>query len=209
MAEEEFDRFLKQASQLYREPPPTPKEEIWDRLQSRRRREADDGSVTVVDLAARRHRVRWVGWVVAAAAVLLFGIAIGRFGLPRSDAPAVVAAGPDSINGGESVALRLATVAALSQVSALLVDYDADRINEDFTATARELLSTTRLLLASPRLSDPATRLLLEDLELVLVQITRLNRSGQGDERGFIDDGMAERAIRQRLGRAIPAGPTA
>jgi hypothetical protein len=42
---------------------------------------------------------------------------------------------------------------------------------------ARDLLTTTRLLLDSPAGADPARRELLETLELVLVQIARLPRA--------------------------------
>ena len=67
------------------------------------------------------------------------------------------------------------------------------------------------MLLTAQRLSDPSTRVLLEDLELLLVQVARLApaQKGQADERALIDDNMAERAIRLRLRDAIPAGPTA
>lgn len=209
MTDNDFDRFIKRVAPQYREPPPTPTEAIWARIEATRKAEAERAG-PVVDLAERRRqRVRWVTGILAAAAVLIMGVAIGRFGFPeRSEAPTSVAAA-DSVSRPESTTFRLATVATLSQVKTLLADYDADRITEDFHDSARELLSTTRSLLASPRLADPATRQLLEDLELVLMQVARLHRSGQGDERGFIDDGMAERAIRHRLGSAIPAGPTA
>ena len=42
------------------------------------------------------------------------------------------------------------------------------------SATARQLLATNRLLLDSPAASDARTRLLLQDLELVLAEIAQL-----------------------------------
>lgn len=209
MTDDDFDRFVKRVGPQYREPPPTPTEAIWARIQATRTPEAGRSASLVVLADRRRRTARWVTGILAAAAVLLVGVAIGRFGVSGpTHAPNAVAAA-DSLSRPESTAFRLATVATLSQVKTLLADYDADRITDDFHDSARELLSAARSLLASPRLADPATRQLLEDLELVLMQVARLHRSGQGDERGFIDDGMAERAIRHRLGSAIPAGPTA
>jgi hypothetical protein len=97
----------------------------------------------------------------------------------------------------------------LSRVEALLTDYRTGRTDADFRAVARELLSSTRLWLDAGRVDDARLRALLEDLELVLVQITRLAPSGSVDERALIDQGLAEREIRARLRNAIPAGPTA
>jgi hypothetical protein len=210
MSEEQFDDFVKRVGSQYRQPPATPRDEIWARIEAARRASAPKTPKPVIDLASRRPLPKWGLGLLAAAAVLAVGIGIGRFVTPAAINPnPPILTAVDSGVAVESPAFRFATVATLSQMRTLLTEYDADRINDDFRASARDLLSTTRLLLSSPRLTDLAMRQLLEDLELMLVQVARLNRTGQGDERGFIDDGMAERAIRQRLGDAIPAGPAA
>jgi hypothetical protein len=71
---------------------------------------------------------------------------------------------------------------------------------------ARDVLTSTRLLLDSPAAEDPGMHDLLEDLELVLAQIVQ--RTGQADS---LDDEMIDRTIEDsellpRLRGAIPAG---
>jgi hypothetical protein len=213
MSEEQFEEFVKKAATGYRKPPPTPREEIWKRIEAARRDPTRRQSTLVIDLASRRKQVRrWATIILAAAALVTLGVAIGRLSLtPPVEAPVIATAPPADSAPGTDL-LHVAAVATLSQVATLFTDYDSDRITDDFRANARDLLSETRLLLGSQRLADPQLKKLLEeleDLELLLVQVARLRRTGQGEERAFIDDGMADRAIRQRLRNAIPAGPAA
>lgn len=210
MSEEQFEEFVRKAAKGYREPPPTPRDEIWMRIQAARRQARDDqNTAEVIDLSARRSLRRWRAIVLAAAALVTLGVAIGRLSFTGSAPPSIASTptGLDSARG--STLLGFAAIATLSQVETLFTDYDTDQITDDFRASARDLLSETRLLLGSRQLADPQLKKLLEDLELLLVQVARLSRTGQGDERAFIDEGMADRAIRQRLRNAIPAGPAA
>ena len=105
---------------------------------------------------------------------------------------------------------RLASQQMLGQAEALLVQYRsdraADRIDPAIGRWARDVLSSTRLLLDSPAADDPGMRDLLEDLELVLAQIVQ--RTGQADP---LDDEMIDRTIEDRdllprLRGAIPTG---
>ena len=211
MTEEQFEDFLKTAAQEYHPPPVAPRDEIWRRIQAAKAAPAAASQATgVLKLASRRPARRWGGGLLAAAALVAIGIGVDRLALTRSRAPnpaTTLAANVDSVRA--NTMLRYAAVRTLSQVETLLTDYETDQITGDFQSTARGLLSDTRMLLGSPRLTDPRITKLLEDLELVLVQVARLSRPGQGDERQYIDQGMAERAIRHRLRSAIPAGPTA
>jgi hypothetical protein len=207
MSDEQFEDLLRKAAQGYRRPPATPRDQIWERIQAARRLRIEAGPTEVIDLAKRR-TARWALAAIAAAALVLLGVAIGRISLERPQTP--IAAAPSSADSTKGPGLlRFAAVATMTQVAALFTDYDADQITEDFRTTARDLLSETRLLLGSPRLTDPELKRLLEDLELLLIQVARLNRTGQDNERALIDEGMADRAIRQRLRNAIPAGPAA
>jgi hypothetical protein len=210
MSEEPFEEFVRKAAKGYREPPPTPREEIWTKIQAARQQAAREQPQTeVISLAQRRAR-RWLPIVLAAAAILTLGVAIGRLTVDRPTPEVAVApTSPDSTRPVATNLLRLAAVSTLSQVEMLLTDYDADQITDDFQSEARDLLSETRLLLGSRQLADPQLKRLLEDLELLLVQVARLSKAGQGDEREFIDEGIADRAIRERLRKAIPAGPAA
>ena len=76
-----------------------------------------------------------------------------------------------------------------------------------FTAEAHDLLGTTRLLIDSKRVTDPRTRQLLEDLELVLTQIATLDPKDHREDLDLIADGLAQSHLRTRLRNAIPAGP--
>jgi hypothetical protein len=66
---------------------------------------------------------------------------------------------------------------------------------------ARDLLSTTRLLLDSG-VESPALRELLQDLELVLAQVVRLPQSpAAGDDDGahYVSEAVAQRYVLPRL----------
>lgn len=213
MSEEQFEDFVRKAAKDYRVPPATPKAEIWERIQAARQApSAERQPATVVDLASRRRLPAWAGGLLAAAALLAIGIGLGRYAFRPEAAPGpdpTIAAEASTDSARASSVTRYAAINTLSQVQALLTDYEADRIDDRFQADARDLLSELRMLLGSPRLTDARLKKLLEDLEVMLVQVARLDRRGQGQEREYIDDGMAQRAIRQRLRSAIPAGPTA
>lgn len=273
--EERIGELVRRHGRLYHDPPPTPREAIWDRIEAQRR----EGAVPAVVVPLGRGSRRRKAWATAfaAAAVLALGVALGRLSLRQADqrapgapvvaeraaptdpettappvgggipAPALeatpepdpsalaaanaahraparapVAAGatprperrtPAAAPGpaGRSAELyRLASVQMLGQAEALLVEYrTGDRMDPAVARWARDVLSSTRLLLDSPAAENPAMRRLLEDLELVLAQIVQ--RAGGGDA---LDDEMIERTIEDRgllprLRGAIPAGGVA
>src|SRR3989449_2532154 len=136
--------------------------------------------------AARRQRAivlrPWLRWGLGIAAVLVLGFGIGggrAVGRGRADARAAAdaARGADGVN---ALAYRVAAAQYLTRTEALLTGFRAEtRAGEpaaQFTAQARDLLSTTRLMLDSPAARDPRLKSLLEDLELVLAQIAQLDR---------------------------------
>ena len=148
---------------------------------------------------------------MAVAAVLALGVAIGRFTAPvitSTPAPTTTAATPEVESKDQStVATRLATTDHLSQVETFLTEFGTEKASPEFTDHARNLLGTTRLLLDSKRVTDPRTRKLLEDLELVLVQIATMNPTDRAEDLNSIADGLAQNQLRTRLRNAIPAGP--
>jgi hypothetical protein len=212
MTDDRFDDFIKDAAQQYREPPETPRDAIWQRIEAARRNQPAAAKPQVVDIQSRRRLPRWTVGVVAIAAVLLVGIAIGRWSLPEFNRAApdstVVAAAPTTEARAETM-MRFAAIEHLGRVETLLTDYETGHITDEFRSTARSLLSRTRLLLDSKSLADPAMRKLFEDLEVLLVQVAQLTPNGQSEERALIDDNLAGQAIRPRLRNAIPSGPTA
>ena len=74
------------------------------------------------------------------------------------------------------------------------------------SATARQLLATNRLLLDSPAASDARTRLLLQDLELVLAEIAQLSPRPSSPELDLITEGLERGGVMSRLRTAVPSG---
>jgi hypothetical protein len=112
---------------------------------------------------------------------------------------------------------RLAARQTLVQAEALLTAYrasdDQPRDQESMQQAgrwARDVLTSTRLLLDSPAANDPQMRALFTDLELVLAQIVQLSGAPlQAGERELIERAMRDRDLLPRLRSAVPAGATA
>ncbi len=206
MTDDRLDERLKQEARAYRDPPETPREEIWARVQAARRASPRAERGRQLEFPTTRS-TSWRRGGVALAAILLLGVAIGRW-TPRLAETPGLAERPVSAARAETV-LRFAAVEHLGRVDALLTDYETGRTTADFQATTRALLSRTRLLLDSKRLTDPSMRKLLEDLEVLLMQVAQLPGTGPAEERALIDENLAEQAIRPRLRNAIPSGPAA
>ena len=107
-------------------------------------------------------------------------------------------------------AYRVAAAEHLAMTEALLVtlrsDLRAGRQDSTIGKWATSLLGTTRLMMDSPASQDPQMRRLLEDLELVLVQIARLQTTNADTtELRIIDEAMRRRQVLTRL-RAMAPG---
>ena len=105
---------------------------------------------------------------------------------------------------------QAATLQHLVRAEALLTSYRAEaragKVDAELSAWARDLLSSTRLLLDSPAARDPRRRQMLEDLELVLVQIVNLAPDSPAAERDLIDRAIERGDVMTRLRTTIPAG---
>ncbi len=194
-----FEQWLKDAAQSYNAPPrPTPHLEIWKRIEATRR---------------NRHVIEirpWMRWALTAAAVLVIGIGIGRWTAHPPGANAPVVASADSVRS--DVAYQVAAQQYLTRTEVLLTDFRAQsargQLDPQFVAAARDLLTTTRLMLDSPAANDPRLQPLLEDLELVLAQITQLPAEpGRKNEMDWINQGLNQRSVLTRLRTATPAIP--
>jgi hypothetical protein len=205
--DEELDERLKQAARQYHEPPDPPREAMWQAIQRARRARTEPRPVRVLAFARR-----WMVWAAAAAAVLAIGIGIGRWTTPRAPAGTPEIAQRPEPARGRSAAYGLATMEHLSQAEAFLTLFRASvRAGGDdrlASATARELLASNRLLLDSPAGQDRRTRLLLQDLELVLAEIAQLSNRPAERELDLIREGMERGAVLSRLRTAVPAGTT-
>lgn len=195
---------------------------MWARIAAERAARRAAGSSAQPDVIPFRRRQipPWLAWSVALAATLVIGIGIGRVSLQRtsSDAGSSVAtsAAPatDGAPGeaGDSVPTpyRLAATRHLQRTEALLTSLavDAGATGAGEVATwARELLTDTRLLLASPATQDPELLRLLEDLELVLAQLSAIPSARATQEVELIQNGINQSDVLLRL-RAATAGPT-
>jgi hypothetical protein len=202
MNDDRFDTKLREAARDYHRPPETPREEMWTAIEAERRRRRTAPRVVVLRPAWR------LG--IGIAAVLVLGIAIGRFvrpgTTPAPPTPASVATG----RADDDIAYQVAAAQYLSRTETLLAGFRADartgeRLDPQFEAQARELLSSTRLLLDSPAGRNPRLKPLLEDLEVVLAQIVFLPASRDTTDVELINQGIDQRSVLTRLRTAMPA----
>jgi len=203
LPDEPLEPSLLAAAREYHRPPELPREAIWRAIQAERR-------------AARATRPvprRWIPWAAAAAALLAVGVGIGRLSLRTDPGTPVANWGPSAPAPRVSAAAyRLTTLEHLGQSEAFLTLFRSsvrtggqERLA---SATARQLLATNRLLLDSPAATDRKTRVLLEDLELVLAEIAQLATDARPDDRALIREGMDRDGVLSRLRTEVPAGTT-
>jgi hypothetical protein len=198
-----FNEWLRKQAEAYHSPRPTPREEMWARIAGERKRREQH----VIVLRP------WMRWGLAAAAMLALGIGIGRWSANQQPGGAPVtpiAATVDSTS--TNVVYQMAATQYLSRAETFLTGFRSDvrgtpASNGRFVRQARDLLNTTQLLLDSPAAEDPRMRSLLEDLELVLAQISQLS-SGQGArDADLVTQSMDQSNVLPKLRSAIPAGP--
>ena len=191
--EDRFEQELKRMAQDYHRPPETPRDEMWARITAERARRRE--SMKVVPLR------RWMTWSVAAAAVLVLGVAIGRWSMNVKEK------NPGPRN--EEMAYRAAAAPYLTRTEALLTSFRAEsrngKVDADFAVQAQDLLVTTRLMLNSPAARDPRLASLLQDLETMLVQLDQLTAGNDRNDVDLINQGLDQRSVMLRL-RTI--GPT-
>jgi hypothetical protein len=225
MMDDRFDDLLRDSAREYNDPPETPREELWQRIVAAREADKTTPKEKTQEVDPRRvlpfRRLpnmppnRPLTWAAGIAAVLALGIGLGRMSVNQpatvattAPSPAVVAA--PRVSG---VAYRVATTEHLSQSEAFLTLFRASvraKGNERLaSATARQLLATNRLLLDSPAADDARTRLLLQDLELVLAEIAQLSPQPRSRDLELIKEGLEQGGVLSRLRIAVPAGTSA
>jgi hypothetical protein len=214
MLDDRFDDQLRESARDYNTPPPTPKEEMWAAIQAKRTektQKTEESRPGIVPLRPLRH-LRHLRWPVGIAALLALGIGLGRLSAPRSGSskPPVVAAAGDGAPRSNDIAYRIAATEHLSQSEAFLTLFRTSVRrggNEELaSATARQLLATNRLLLDSPAAGDAKTRLLLQDLELVLAEIAQLSPRPSSPDLDLITEGLERGGVMSRLRTAVPSG---
>jgi hypothetical protein len=196
MKDERFDELMRDAKATYRQPPEAPLDEMWKEIE----REAFG--------ARRRQTMSVVYRVLPIAATLVIGIALGRasarVGRPAAPLTPVVATHDSATRViPASEPYQLETGRYLGQASALLTSLTTEmkdgRASDQFVSRAGDLLTTTRLLLDSPAASGQSMRGLLEDLELVLAQVVRLQDAHSRTELDLINQALEQRDVMPRL----------
>lgn len=251
MTNEELDRLISDSAASYNEPPPVPRDRMWDAIESAR----FGNPVTAIG-AARNRATRWLVAATGIAAVLMAGVLIGRYSRGESTlaatassaqtgdpkAPTVVdepqstesgvepsrlriatpgRAGRDGRSrigardfSGDDAAYRVAVMEHLTRTEVLLTSFqsqartrgDSRVVDAQFAALSRDLLGTTRLMLATHRNDDPTMTRLLEDLELVLMQISQYAAGGRPIDLDAATQSIDKRNVITKLRSTIPAG---
>ena len=210
MLDDRFDDQLRDAARDYNDPPETPRDAMWAAIQAARTEKTE---TSVTPLRPLRH-LRPLKWAAGIAAVLALGIGLGRLSIETT--PPVAAPGPvatQTMPRVSTAAYQLATTEHLSQSETFLTLFRAslrgNTGNERLaSATARQLLATNRLLLDSPAGNDGKTRLLLQDLELVLAEIAQLSPQPRSRDLDLITEGLERGGVMSRLRTAVPSGPS-
>lgn len=148
------------------------------------------------------------------------GVAVSAAGqLSRSDSrsdsrvrpPAPAPTSTEAARRATSSTYRLAALEHLVRTEVLLTSFKVDaregRVDSELELWARDLLSTTRLLLDSPAATEPRLEGLLRDLELVLAQIAQYPESRAAGELELIDQALLDNDVITRLRLAVPPGP--
>jgi hypothetical protein len=202
---DELDDTLKAALRAYRPPPEPPLAEMWSVIHARH---------FAPRVPVRRPVWRSAPMWLAAAAALVMGVGIGRYAVPAADgtaarvdtvAPAMQSPRTATVlsEAELDVPYEVATGRYLGQTAALLIALPAEastgRVDAQFSAQARDLLQTTRLLLDSRAGDDPDLRALLSDLELVLAQVAGLRSARDRQELDLITGALEQRDVLPRL----------
>lgn len=207
MTDERFEEIMRDVAQAYNQPTVAPPyEEMWNTIERRLPSHVaePDGHGAVIPFPQRRTGFL-PGWLKLAA-VLVLGLALGRLSLAlqplRVDGvaePRIAATAPAGYSGvtdrylGETAALLIALPAELR----------SSTVDSAFNARADDLLLQTRLLLDSPAATDPALRTLFEDLEMVLVQIVRLQADRDSTHLELLNEALERGNVIPRLRTAV------
>lgn len=215
MKEDQLEVLLRDAAVTYNAPPAEPPlEEMWQNIEQTISLEAAVPSVRALPGTGSdpaTHRARWSTWL-RMAAVLVLGLSAGRASVRLFPAvPAGEAEGSGGTSQAELIEWRMEerwlSEQYLGQTAALLIalpaELGAQRPDSSFAARADELLLQTRLLLDSPTASDPLLRALLEDLEVVLVQVVRLQTDRDPLKVDLLKQSLEQHELMPRLRDAV------
>jgi hypothetical protein len=211
MKEDRFEALMRDAARTYRKPPEPDLDGMWTEI------ERETWGATT---QPARNEARWFGkgtrasgWL--AAATLVIGVGLGRASIslrhaapaPTQSVASVGSMAPVRNDTAFDAPYSVETSQYLGQTAALLIALPSEarsgHPDERFVARASELLTRTRLLLDSPAANDTQMRSLLEDLELVLAQVVRLQDGQDRTELDLINRALEQRDVIPRLRTAV------
>ncbi len=191
--EEGLARMIHEAGEGYRRAPEPRTDLMWQRIEAR--------------AFAPQSRISW-SLPLALAAVLALGLGVGFWAGRRATAPAAAdssltnQAGPARLAGAGATPFVGVASNYLEQMTGLVIavagDLRTGQVPPGTIVHARELLSTTRLLLDGG-VEDQRFRDLLEDLELVLAQVVRLRDATPALDAALIAQALDQREVLPRL----------
>lgn len=210
MFDDRIDDLIRDSAREYNQPPETPRDEMWAAIQAERAEKAEKAETERTERVFPLRSLRPLRWAAGIAAILALGIGLGRLSINKPQpqtAPVTALGAAPRVN---AAAYHLVTTEHLGQSEAFLTLFRASVRrggNEQLaSATARQLLATNRLLLDSPAASDARTRLLLQDLELVLAEIAQLSSRPRSRDLDLITEGLEQGGVLSRLRTAVPSG---
>ncbi len=203
MTEDRFDELMRDAAHTFHKPPQPDLDAMWEGVERQVWRGERSSQRTA------RGVPRWV----RIAATLVIGIGLGRLSMTRSGqapAPDVATVTPAApavrVDTTLSRPYEIETSQYLDQTAALLIALPSEakggQTDPRFASRAGDLLTRTRLLMDSPAGEDPAMHDLLEDLELVLMQVVRLQHGSRTDLE-LINRALEQRDVIPRLRTAV------
>jgi hypothetical protein len=182
MKEDRFEALMRDAARTYRKPPQPDLDGMWTEIEREAWGAVAVGTTQPARIEARRFGTRASGWL--AAATLVIGIGLGRFSTTTKH---------DATPSAQMVA-SVGSVAPVRSETSFDAPYNVE--TSQYLGQTAALLTRTRLLLDSPAANDNQMRVLLEDLELVLAQVVRLQNGQNGQDRTELD--LINRALEQR-----------
>jgi hypothetical protein len=200
MDDKRLDELLTDATRSYRPPPDAPLDAIWSRV---------DAELFAVK--PMRRAPGWRTFAGAIAATLVLGVLIGRTTATReltlppspkqSATPAQLASNTAAAPYQRTMQEFLGSTAVL--IAALPANGRPGTNDKKIAEQAQKLLGTARLLLDSPVGREQRTKDLLEDLELVLAQVARLQSQRPGEALTMINESLEERDVVPRIRTAV------
>lgn len=200
MTDERFDALMRDAATTYNTPPDLPPlDEMWQNI-------APQLETRSLQLEPRKRFPVRPTWLLMAATLIL-GLALGRASSMMLPAAADQERSVMVASTNVQDSYDATTSEYLGQAAAMLValpgQLNSRQSNPNYFAQLEDLLLQTRLLMDSPAGDDPALHALLEDLEVVLIQVVRLQADRDPIKIELLHDALERRDVMPRLRNAV------